>query len=233
MRWLAEQLEAAQSDSYRPVVFMHAYPRDLRAGGEEVAGLFTRSCVAFVGTGHTHYNELVNHAGVIYAATRSTGEVEEGPPGFSLGVLDGSVVGWHFKPVDTAWPLVLITSPSEQRLITDPSAVDQVPSGEIRVRAKVFGGMTKQVAARADRGSRIQMTQSAAHVWTGVIPDVASGLRVLDVEATIADGKVKRDTIQVVVGSGDTAAGGIDRVQRQSFEPVGYWPERSLLGTQL
>jgi hypothetical protein len=48
--------------------------------------------VAFVGTGHTHYNELVNHEGVIYAARRSTGEVEEGPPGFSLGVLDGSVV---------------------------------------------------------------------------------------------------------------------------------------------
>jgi len=68
------------------------YPSDLRAGSKEVADLFSWSRVAFVGTGHTHYNELVNHEGVIYAARRSTGEVEEGPPGFSLGVLDGSVV---------------------------------------------------------------------------------------------------------------------------------------------
>jgi hypothetical protein len=104
---------------------------------------------------------------------------------------------------------VLITSPSERRLITDPSAVDQVPSGEIRIRAKVFGGVAKQVTARANGGSQIPMTRSAAHVWSCVIPDITDGLRVLDVETTTADGKFKRDTIQVVVGSGDAATGAL------------------------
>jgi 3',5'-cyclic-AMP phosphodiesterase len=37
MRWMTEELKAAQPDSHRPVVFMHAYPSDPRAGGEEVA----------------------------------------------------------------------------------------------------------------------------------------------------------------------------------------------------
>jgi hypothetical protein len=210
---------------------MHAYPNDLRAGSQEVADLFSRSHVAFVGTGHTHYNELVNHEGVIYAATRSTGEVEEGPPGFSIGVLDGSVVSWQFKPLDAKWPLVLITSPSDRRLVTDPSEADQVPSGAIHVRATIFGGAIKQVAARADRGPPVAMTQETAHIWTGVIPHVADGLRVLDVEATTADGQVKHDAIQVHVRSGDSTALGVE--QRQSFEPLGAWPEHNLLGTQL
>jgi hypothetical protein len=54
-------------------------------------------------------------------------------------VLDGSVVSWNFKPIDETWPFVLITSPSDHRLITDLTAIDQVKSGLIRVRAKAFG----------------------------------------------------------------------------------------------
>src|SRR5450755_1887921 len=157
--------------------------------------MFSRSRVAFVGTGHTHH-ELVNHRGTIYAATRSTGEVEESPPGFSLGVLDGSVVSWHFKQIDETWPLVLITSPSDHRLITDPAAIDQVPSDVIRIRAKVFEGTIKQVTARVDDGPHFKMTEDAPCVWNSTIPDVADGLRTLQVEATTVDGEVKRDTIQ-------------------------------------
>ena len=232
MRWLTNELRATETDKQRPVVFMHAYPNDLQSGGEEIAEMFSRSHVAFVGTGHTHYNELVNHQGVVYAATRSTGEVEEGPPGFSFGVLDFSVVSWHFKPVDTAWPVVLITSPSDHRLITDPSLPDQAPSGTIRVRAKVFGGAIDGVAARVDRGGQVEMTEEAPHVWCGTIPDVADGLRALQVEAITADGNIKRDAIQVLMRSGEFSHD-IRRTKHRNFEPVGHWPERSILGSQL
>jgi hypothetical protein len=212
---------------------MHAYPDDLRTGGKEVAELFSRSHVAFVGTGHTHYNELVNHESVIYAATRSTGEVEEGSPGFSLGVLDGSVVGWHFKPVDVKWPLVMISSPSDCRLVTDPFAMDQVPAGTIHVRAKVFGVAIEDVTARVDRGPPVVMVEDAACVWRGLIPDVADGLCVLAVEATTADGQLLHDTIRVLVRSKNAKAREVDHSLHQQFEPLGAWPERGLLGTQL
>jgi 3',5'-cyclic-AMP phosphodiesterase len=217
MQWLTNKLQAAETDEHRPLVFMHAYPNDLQSGGKEIEEMFSRSHVAFVGTGHTHYNELVNHQGVIYAATRSTGEVEEGSPGFSLGVLDGSVVSWHFKPIDAAWPLVLITSPSDHRLITDLTAIDQVPSGLIRVRAKVFGGTLKHVTARVGHGPHVEMTEDVPHIWSGTIPHVADGVRALQVEAMTAGGEVRRDTIQVLVRSGEAVDEDINHSQPRSF----------------
>jgi 3',5'-cyclic-AMP phosphodiesterase len=233
MRWLSDKLQAAQTDKHRPVVFMHAYPNDLQSGGGEIEDMFARSRVAFVGTGHTHYNELINHRGTIYAATRSTGEVEEGPPGFSIGVLDGSVVSWHFKPIDETWPFVLITSPADRRLITDLAEIDQVASGLIRVRAKVFGGDVGRVTARVNEGRHFEMMEDAPHVWNGTIPDVADGLQTLQVEATTVDGDVKRDTIEVLVRSSEATDDDRVRAQHRNFEPIGSWPERNLLGSQL
>jgi Icc protein len=233
VRWLANTLQAAETDWHRPVVFMHAYPNDLQSGGETIEQMFSRSHVAFVGTGHTHYNELVNHNGVIYAATRSTGEVEEGSPGFSIGVLDGSVVSWHFKPIDTEWPLVLITSPSDRRLITDFAAIDQVPSGNIQVRAKVLGAAIKHVTARLDLGPRIDMTEGVPHVWSVTIPDVADGLRKLEVEATTIHDELNRDIIEILVRDGAAVEGDMGQAKHRRFEPLAHWPERHLLGSQL
>jgi Icc protein len=233
MQWLTNELQSAETDNHRAVVFMHAYPNDLRSGGKEIEDAFSRFPVAFVGTGHTHYNELVNHRGIIYAATRSTGEVEEGPPGFSIGVLDGSVVSWHFKPIDETWPLVLITSPSDHRLITDPTAIDQVPSGLLRVRAKAFGGTIKRVIARLADGPDIEMMEDVPHIWSGTIADVPDGLQTLQVEAVTIGGAVKRDTIQVRVGRSDATDDERVRAQHRDFEPIGSWPERNLLGSQL
>src|ERR1700728_3953269 len=61
--------------------------------------LFRDSDVLLVEMGHTHYNELANDGRVIYAATRSTGQIEEGPAGFSVTTLDDCVVSWEFKPI--------------------------------------------------------------------------------------------------------------------------------------
>ena len=233
MWWLANQLQAAGTDRRRPIVFMHAYPNDLQSDGEEIEEMFSRTGVAFVGTGHTHYNELVNHQGVIYAATRSTGEVEEGPPGFSIGVLDSSVVSWHFRPIDAAWPFVLITSPADRRLNTDLAEIDQVSSSSIGVRAKVFGGDVVQVTARVNEGRYFGMTEDAPHIWNGTIPDAADGLQTLQVEAATVDGDVKRDTIEVLVRSSEATDDDRVRAQHRNFEPIGRWPERNLLGSQL
>lgn len=46
-----------------------------------VANLVHRSRVRLVEMDHTHYNELSNDGRIVYAATRSTGQIEEGPVG--------------------------------------------------------------------------------------------------------------------------------------------------------
>ncbi len=78
--WIEHELDSAGS----AVVFMHTYPADLREGAERLAALLARPTVRCVDMGHTHYNELANDGGAIFMATRSTGQIEEGPPGFSM-----------------------------------------------------------------------------------------------------------------------------------------------------
>jgi Icc protein len=98
--WLERQLFAAAQDEQRSIVFMHAYPADLREDAEAVRTLFARYQVTAVDMGHTHYNEIANDGRTIYATTRSTGQIEEGPVGFSIAAVDRGVVSWRFKPLD-------------------------------------------------------------------------------------------------------------------------------------
>ncbi|WP_198175157.1 metallophosphoesterase family protein [Spirosoma telluris] len=59
---------------------------------------------------------LTNDGHVIFSATRSTGQIEEGSVGYSLISVDNGIVGWRFKPHHDAFPFVLITSPTDYRL---------------------------------------------------------------------------------------------------------------------
>src|SRR5258707_4123104 len=119
---------------------MPAYSADMRESAEQMRNLYTRHWVAAVDMGHTHYNELASDGHTIYAATRSTGQIEEGPVGFSVMAVDQGVVSWRFKPLDTAWPFVLITSPADHRLITNAEVRDQVAHGPFDVRALAWSG---------------------------------------------------------------------------------------------
>ena len=140
---------------------MHAYPGNLKDDPDGIAALFAAHHVAFVDTGHTHYNELLNDGRVIYAATRSTDQAEEGAPGFSIVSLDDGVPSWRFQPIDGAWPLVQIISPADRRLVTDPADPRQVPTGDVTVRAKVFG-THDGATVTLDEGVAGPMARSAA-----------------------------------------------------------------------
>jgi 3',5'-cyclic AMP phosphodiesterase CpdA len=87
MEWLRDDLAAAHRSGQSIIVFMHAYPSEHEAAGE-LATLFRERGVSLVEMGHTHYNELANDGRTLYAATRSTGQIEEGPVGFSVTTLD-------------------------------------------------------------------------------------------------------------------------------------------------
>ena len=124
--WLQVELVGAREARLRPVVFMHAFPGDM-ADGPGLAHAFALNEVAYVDTGHTHYNELLNDGRVVYGATRSTGQVDEGDVGYSLHAVDGEAVSWRSKPVGAPFPFVMITAPADRRLVTRPAA--QTPNG--------------------------------------------------------------------------------------------------------
>ena len=74
------------------------------------------------------------------AATRSTGQIEEGPVGYSVIAADAGIVSWRFKALQDAFPFVLIASPADYRLVRKKerlvsgqgTAVMPIPSGRGR-----------------------------------------------------------------------------------------------------
>jgi 3',5'-cyclic-AMP phosphodiesterase len=137
LRWLAAELETADRAGQPAVLFMHTYPSELGESAPHVQALMRQHCVLMVDMGHTHYNEIANDGWTIYAATRSTEQIEEGPVGFSLANIDSGVVSWKFASLGE-WPLVMITTPAEEAFITDPARPNQVVRGLVEVRAKAW-----------------------------------------------------------------------------------------------
>ena len=225
--WIERELTTASVRGERAVVLMHVYPADLRAGADRFRALLSRPEVLCVDMGHTHYNELANDGGTVFMATRSTGQVEEGSPGFSVAAVDQRVVSWRFKALDQAWPLVLITHPADQRLATWES---QIVSSPFLSRAKVVGdARIDLVEMKVDDGpwERMAPVEGEAALWQLRCAAAGDTLRV---RARDAEGRWDADSIQVARPSWtppERVSDGRDK------DRVGAWPERGILGTQL
>jgi len=231
LAWAERELEAAEAAGEGAAVFMHTYPADLREGAERLGALLARPQVLCVDMGHTHYNELANDGGTVFMATRSTGQVEEGPPGFSIAAIDGRAVSWRFKTLDEAWPFVLVTQPADRRLlIGPPGGPSQAAPGPLVVRAKVLGDApVEAVEVQVDGGDWLPMAPAPgeAAVWQAHCPALGEQIRV---RARDAQGRRDEDAVQLAPPgwtSPERVADGSDR------DRVGAWPERGIFNTQL
>jgi len=230
MRWLRSELTAAVSRGLKSVVFMHSYPTEHGAEADSLRCLFGQNNVLIVEMGHTHYNELANDGRTIYAATRSTGQVEEGPPGFSVTTLDGGVVSWKFKSI-RQWPLVMITSPADHRLVADWAGPRQVVRGKVRVRARIWGPSVEQVTLSINGGDPQAMSMQAGTLWEADWHS-NNGRHTVEVTARCDDGRTASDRIVVMANQ----AGHYATPKRNAIDyenAVGAWPEKHILGTQL
>jgi predicted phosphodiesterase len=229
LTWLKAELRASAAAEQASVVFMHAYPADLKSDREALCQLFAEHEVAFVDMGHTHYNELANDGTTIYATTRSTGQIEEGPIGFSLVSLNGGVVSWRFKPLASPWPFVMITSPADHRLLTDVRHPAQVVAGRFTFQARVLGS-SRSVACRCriNEDPWVPLHRGAAQ-WEAFC-EAPPQQFTLTVEAADELGNTDRDTI-VVAAPGYVAPHRI--ADGSDADAIGKWPERSLLGSRL
>jgi 3',5'-cyclic-AMP phosphodiesterase len=139
-------------------------------------------------------------------------------------------VSWRFKPLRTSWPFVMITSPSDHRLVTDLTCPTHVVSGEFTVAARVFGADESTCHYRVNGGPWepvLRATHSAQ--WEGRALAPADQFT-LSVEATDLTGHTDTDKICVATPGfrpPDRAADGSDA------DALDAWPERHLLGTRL
>lgn len=224
--WLERQLRAADRAARPVALFMHSYPADLGPDADRMMALLADSQVRVIDMGHTHYNELANDGRVIYAATRSTGQIEEGAAGYALMALDGDAVSWRFKPLESAWPLVMITAPADRRLATARSAVAPGPA---TIRARVLGAPAiAGVTCRIDDAPAVPMRDQAG-LWS-LDWTAAAGAHRIVVRAITHSGDSDSDAIDIVVGA---AASPAMPSLGSDAHSIGAWPERHVLGTQL
>ncbi|TWR30943.1 metallophosphoesterase [Mucilaginibacter pallidiroseus] len=229
--WLENEFNLAHTESNKIVLFMHTYPADL-ADMKEIARLnqlISKHQVVLVDMGHTHYNEISNDGHTIYSATRSTGQIEEGPVGYSLITIKDGVVSWRFKPLDDPFPLVVITQPADYRLLTskDHTIVDK-----IEVEAIVFGSRDlEQVKCKTENNTWLEMTKERDNIYSATLYDLPYADKIsITVEAKDLTGRPGRHTI--------CAATPLFIIERKikdgsNRNAIDGWPENGIFGTQL
>lgn len=228
---LLEELARAEAEGQTPLVFMHAYPGDLAADGDTIARTFADARVAFVDTGHTHYNELLNDSRVVYGATRSTAQIEEdgGRPGYAIVTVHARVPSWRFKRIGSGWPFVQIVAPADLRMVTRPADPQQVPRpGQVEIVAKVFGANADEPVSLVVDGGGAQPMTANAGLWRASV-SFASGLHEVSVIASD-----DRDTIRLLVRDAETIPHrGVPVAPGRDVHAIGPWPEQGIEGTQL
>jgi Icc protein len=231
--WLEEELRQAEQEKQSIVLLLHCYPTDLKQGGDRLRQLVESPSVRLIDMGHTHYNEVANDGRTLYTATRSTGQIEEGPVGFSVTNLDGHVVSWKFFPLDEV-PAVMITSPADERFITEATLEGRIADDRVPIRAKAWGKAQIKNAVAMIEGQTVELSKiSESNVWQGELhrSSLPDGVYSLTVSVEDAHGQSAEDRIRLVLGA--SAYKSPERSGRDQNNTLGAWPERGLLATQL
>jgi Icc protein len=223
--WLHGQLDGAQREGRPAAVFMHAYPADLGNEAAELAAMLDESPAALVSMGHTHYNEISNDGRTIYAATRSTGQIEEGEVGFAFAAIDRGAVSWRFKPLQSSWPSAMITSPADRRLAIAAHSAE----GTVReVRASAWGAAPiAQAEFKIDDQPWQPMYGGDGGLFVGQLSPPGGPFRL---SVRVTDQQRNQDTDTIDVAPYLAAPG---KSSGSDAGSIGAWPERHLSGTQL
>lgn len=212
-------------------VFMHTYPDDLKDANErqKLLDLLRKYQVALVTMGHTHYNEVANNHHTVYTATRSTGQIEEGPVGYSIISIDNGLVSWRFRALEDPFPFVMITSPVDYRLYRLNNALQ---GDRTEIRATVLGAdAVKQVACFTGDGQTYTMSfDPERNDWYTTITFKNEATMLVSVEAVNVKGRPGRHSIEIATPLFKPLTNGKDGSDELS---IGAWVENGILGTQL
>jgi Icc protein len=225
--FLEQELNSARSSGMSSVLLMHCYPSDLKEGYARLRELIFHYRPLLVAMGHTHYNEIARDEASVYSTTRSTGQIEEGPVGFSITNIDGGCVSWKFKELASAEPFVMITSPADLRLTPHTA---RKRSGILPLRVKVWSPQTIRAVHAEIAGQEPTLLEQipGTNVWQGpnTLLDGCTRVRVI---AGTEDGQQGIDEIELH----DIASPQLRIADRDQDNAIGAWPKRGVLGTQL
>jgi len=229
LRWLEEQLQQSSARGIQAVLLLHCYPSDLKQGGTRLSELLRRFPVLLIDMGHTHYNEISNDGDVLYCATRSTGQIEEGPPGYSVISIDEGVVSWHFVRLGSP-ALVAITHPADHRLSTTRTGVAPM-SQRLAVRAKIWSSSSVKAARALLKTREVALYQRDEVLWEGVLDTVGMQEGVHRLLVTAQDSAGTQLASDIWISLGDRPERNHSPIDQENA--IGAWPERDILGTQL
>jgi predicted phosphodiesterase len=200
VEWFRTEVDTALLRGEKVVVFQHNYPYQI---WEDFAGpgidvwrevVQTRRIHAII-CGHTHYWQVANDGRNAVVATRSIGNPEGGPPGYTVAFFHGEDFAVAYRSVEERGPLVMITHPRDAILATTPA---HMVSRNDEVRARVWcTGSLAAVGYRVDAGPWRVMAAGENGIWHAPLSTdhLAKGVHRLSVRAERDDGEAsERDT---------------------------------------
>jgi 3',5'-cyclic-AMP phosphodiesterase len=202
--WFRAEVDGALARGERVVVFQHNYPYQI---WENFAGpgiddwravVQTRRIEAII-CGHTHYWQVANDGRNVAIATRSIGDPEGGPPGYTLVYFRGDDLAATYRSVGDTSPAVLVTHPREKLLATGPRHIVR-GADQVVVRTWSKPGVTA-VRYRIDYGPWCGLETLNDGHWTGLLPGdrLAKGEHLLEVAAVTRDGSPGQQRIEFMV----------------------------------
>ncbi|MBE5319156.1 metallophosphoesterase [Pedobacter sp. MR2016-19] len=231
LEWLEKEMAAATDSGEKILLFMHVFPADLKAPDERqsINKMLEKYDVVLVDMGHTHYNEIANNGQTIFTATRSTGQIEEGPVGYSIITVHKSAVSWRFKQLAEPFPFVMVTWPADYRLLNRDN---QTVKGEYEASALVLGSRKiSSVVCKSGLLDWQDMTfEEKDGLWKAKVGVLEQPLNNLIIKATDVTGRPGIWTIQPATEkyiSPQSIKDGSDA------NTIGTWPENGIMGTQL
>jgi 3',5'-cyclic-AMP phosphodiesterase len=191
LRWFGGEIDSARAQGERVVIFQHNYPYQIwenfdGPGIDEWRGIVQTRRVEAIVCGHTHYGQVANDGRNVMLATRSIGDPEGGPPGYTLLYFRGDDFAATFRSVEDVGPLVMVTHPRERLLATGRAHVVR-GSDRVIVRAWQVSAVMR-VRYRIDEGAWAELKPEVGGHWTGPLDGtrLAKGVHVLDV-LTVSD----------------------------------------------
>jgi hypothetical protein len=186
--WFRFEVDRAMARGQQVVVFQHHYPFQIwesfeGPGIDAWREIVQTRRIAAVFAGHTHYGQVANDGRNICVATRSIGDPEGGPAGYSIVYLDGDDLAIRYRSVEDTGPAVLITHPRRMIMATGGRHIVSGPD-QIRVRCWWNRPITN-VRARVDGGEWFDLAPAEAMHWEGPLAGerLAKGEHLLEVEA--------------------------------------------------
>ncbi len=203
--WFRAEVDAAIAAGERVVIFQHNFPYQIwetfdGPGIDDWRAIVQTRRITAIVCGHTHYGQVVNDGRNACVATRSIGDPEGGPAGYTLAVLRGDDLAIAFRSIEDQGPIAMVLHPRESILATAPS---HVVRGLDRIVVRAWStSALEQVRARVDAGPWI-LLEAAGKEWSAPLDGgrLSKGEHDLHVEVRDQDGGLATQTIRFVVDS--------------------------------